>query len=200
MVYPFPKRRPPFKKSYTGLPRRNNGIRAREVRVIGLEGKPLGVFRTEEALAKAREAGLDLVEVAPGAIPPVCKILDFGKYLYEESKKQKKASKPASSKLKEIKFGATIEKNDYGTKLRHAEGFLSKGNKLKLHLTFRGREMENQGHGREIMANMVKDLDHIALADGPPQLSGRNLLVLMTPLPVNKRVLKYHYKPGEDTP
>ncbi len=199
---PFFKKKPSnrysdARRNNSNLPRKNGGIRAKEVRVVGSDGSQIGVLKIEEALTLAKNSGLDLVEIAPKAQPPVCKILDFGKYLYEEGKKQKKNQKPAATKLKEIKLGATIEKNDYNTKLRHAEEFLYKGNKLKLHLTFRGREMENQTLGREVIANMVKDLLHMATQDAPPNLSGRNLFVLLTPLPANKRVLKYNRKDEE---
>ena len=123
--------------------RRNDRIRATEVRVIGPEGTNLGVMAPRKALELAKKVGLDLIEVSPSARPPVCRILDFGKFLYEESKKAKE-TKQASTKLKEVKFRVGIGEHDFVTKLRRAEGFLDHGNKVKLTLQFRGRENEHR--------------------------------------------------------
>lgn len=176
-------------------PRKNRQIRVREVRLIGPEGKQVGVIPTDEALALAKRYGLDLVEISPKVRPPICKILDFGKYMYEEGKKQKK---PSAAKLKEIKLRVRTEAHDYSTKLRRAEEFLSKGSKVKLTLMFRGRELSNKELGFEVINKMVVDLEHIGSKDSPPNMSGRNLNVLISPLPANKRVLKYTLKSEEN--
>ena len=126
----FPKKSkkpsPFFKKQFSNSPRKNKQIRAREVRVIGADGKQVGILPLQDALDAAQNAGLDLVEISPNAQPPVCKIVDFGKYMYEEGKKSK-SNKSASAKLKEIKLGALIGDGDFETKRRQAEGFLFKG-------------------------------------------------------------------------
>lgn len=150
----------------------------------------------------AKAAGLDLVEISANATPPVCRILDFGKYMYEEAKKKKenKAKAAPSSKIKEVKFRVRTEEHDYMTKLRHAEEFLYKGNKLKLSLMFRGREMEHQELGLEVVKRMVSDLVHVGHADSPPRAAGRNISLIMTPLPVSKRVLKFNESVSEGDP
>jgi len=145
---------------------------------------------TKEALSIALEAGLDLVEVAAQARPPVCRIMDFGKYVYEQQKKNKD-SKGTQSKTKEVKFRPRVEQHDFMTKLRHAESFLNKGHKVKLTLSFRGREMAHTEIGFVTIRRAIADLDHIATADNQPRLIGRNINVMMTPLPANRRELKY---------
>ena len=181
--------------------RRNQRIRASEVRVIGPEGDQLGLMSSGEAYQLAQRAGLDLVEVAAQARPPVCRIMDFGKYVYEQQKKSKE-SKATGSKVKEVKFRVRIEQHDFLTKLRHAEEFLDKGNKVKLTLFFRGREMAHQDLGYDTIRRAIKDLDHIGTADNEPRLMGRNIIVMMSPLPVNKRKLIYNVsdEPVADEP
>lgn len=176
--------------------RRNDRIRAQEVRVIGPEGKNLGVLPTREALQLAQSVGLDLIEISPGATPPVCRILDYGKFLYEESKK-KKDSKPHAAKLKEVKFRVGIDTHDFETKLRHAEQFLFDGNKVKLNLTFRGREMEHKELGFERMKAAVKELEHVGHPDSDSKLVGRNITVIMSPLPTSRRKLKFNQPEAE---
>lgn len=171
--------------------RRNDRIRAAEVRVIGPEGTNLGVMQPRKALELAKKVGLDLIEVSPSARPPVCRILDFGKFLYEESKKQKD-SKQASTKLKEVKFRVAIGEHDFETKLRRAEGFLDHGNKVKLTLQFRGRENEHRELGFERVKLAAKELSGIATADSEPRLVGRQVTQLLSPLPEAKRVLKFN--------
>ena len=171
--------------------RRNERIRAPEVRVIGPDGNQLGVMHPKEALTIAKRAGLDLVEVSATARPPVCRILDYGKYQYEQSKKQKE-SKSSSQKIKEIKLRVRIDTHDYMTKIRRAEEFLDKGNKLKVTLQFRGREMEHKDLGFEKVKQAVTDLGHIGTADMEPKLVGRSVSVVMSPLPEGKRHMKYH--------
>ena len=173
--------------------RRNHRIKVPQVRVISPEGKQLGVIDTAKAVNLALEVGLDLVEVAPNATPPVCRIMDFGKYVYEESKKTSH-SKSTASKIKEIEFSARIEQNDFFTKLRHAEEFLDHGNKVKLRLKFRGREMAHTEIGFDVMKRAVSELAGMGHPDADPKLIGRNIHVMLTPLPVNTRKLKWHVK------
>jgi translation initiation factor IF-3 len=171
--------------------RRNDRIRATEVRVIGPEGTNLGVMAPRKALELAKKVGLDLIEVSPSARPPVCRILDFGKFLYEESKKQKD-TKQTSTKLKEIKFRVSIDSHDFETKLRRAEGFLDHGNKVKLTLQFRGRENEHRELGYDRVKLASKELEGVASADSEPRLVGRQVTQILSPLPAGKRVLKFN--------
>lgn len=171
--------------------RRNDRIRAAEVRVIGPEGTNLGVMAPRKALELAKKVGLDLIEVSPSARPPVCRILDFGKFLYEESKKAKD-TKQASTKLKEVKFRVAIGEHDFVTKLRRAEGFLDHGNKVKLTLQFRGRENEHRQLGFERVKLAAKELEGVATADSDPRLVGRQVTQILSPLPGAKRVLKFN--------
>lgn len=150
----------------------------------------IGVMQTKKALDLAKSVGLDLVEVAPNSRPPVCRILDFGKYSYEQSKKQKE-SKSTTQKLKEVKFRVKIDTHDYLTKIRRAEDFLDKGNKLKLTLMFRGREMEHTDLGFETIKRAIKDLDSMATADIDPRLAGRNISVTLSPLPTSRRKKRF---------
>jgi len=153
---------------------------------------------TKEALGIAQEAGLDLVEVAAQARPPVCRIMDFGKYVYEQQKKGKD-HKSAPSKTKEVKFRPNVERHDFMTKLRRAEEFLNRGNKVKLTLSFRGREMAHTEVGFDTIRRAVKELDHMATPDNEPRLVGRNINIMMSPLPANKRKPKYILE-DEETP
>ena len=190
-------RNPLVRKSYNrynrgpkGL-RRNERIKSNEVRVIGPEGTNLGLMHSSKALELAKNAGLDLIEISPQAKPPVCRILDFGKYLYEESKKQKD-NKQVTNKLKEVKFRVSIDKHDFDTKLRHAEQFLYKGNKVKLSLQFRGRENEHRQLGFNRLNLAAKELSGVSSADDSPRLVGRQVGMVLSPLPVQKRKLKYN--------
>jgi len=179
--------------------RRNHRIKAEQIRVISPEGKQLGILATGKALQLAQQFNLDLVEVAPEATPPVCRIMDFGKYMYEESKKHSHA-KTTASKIKEIEFSVRIEPNDFLTKLRHAEEFLDHGNKVKLRLKFRGREMAHTDMGFAVVNRALNELSTMGHPDGPPKLTGRNIYVMLTPLPVNRRKLKLHVRESEPTP
>jgi translation initiation factor IF-3 len=178
-------------------PRKNDRIRVPEVRLIGSNGQQIGVIATREALQMARSEGLDLLEVSPNAQPPVCRILDYGKYMYEESKKQK-GSKSTGTKLKEVKLRTRIETHDYVTKLRHAEEFLNDGNKVKLSLFFRGREMEHPELGMETIMRAINDLKHIGTADNEPRHIGRNIILTLSPLPPNKRKLIFNAPDEEE--
>jgi translation initiation factor IF-3 len=180
------------------LIRVNHRIRAREVRVInGSTGEQLGVLKLPDALRKAEELGLDLVEVAPNAIPPVCRIVDFGKYRYELAK-QEKDKKSHAGKVKEVKFRVNIDNHDYLTKIRHAEEFLDKGNKLKVQLQFRGRQMAHQELGMAVVLRVKEDLATMGNVDMEPKLVGRAINMVMSPLPANKR--KRRFKPMEFEP
>lgn len=174
-----------------GYIRKNERIRAREVRLIGPDSKQIGILPTSEALSMARQHGLDLVEVSSSTRPPICRILDFGKYKYEQSKKSK-VSKQQSSKIKEVKLRVRIEQHDYITKLRHAEDFLYKGHKLKISLIFRGRENEHKDLGFEIVNRAIQDLIQVGHKDSEPKLAGRNIIVTLSPQPANQRTLKYN--------
>lgn len=171
--------------------RRNDRIRAAEVRVIGPEGTNLGVMSPKKALELAQKVGLDVIEVSPAARPPVCRILDFGKFLYEESKKAKE-TKQHSTKLKEVKFRVSIGQHDFETKLRRAENFLHHGNKVKLTLQFRGRENEHRELGFNRVNLAKEELAGVSTADSPPKLVGRQVTAILSPLPEAKRVLKFN--------
>jgi len=176
--------------------RRNARIRVPEIRVISPEGKQLGILPTPKALALAQQFGLDLVEVAPNAQPPVCRIMDFHKYVYEEQKKTNH-SKSTASKIKEIEFTARIAENDFMTKVRHAEGFLDEGSKVKLRLKFRGREMAHTEIGFEVIKRALGELSGMGHPDSDPRLMGKQINVMLTPHPANKRKAKYLEKGGE---
>src|SRR5438046_6430623 len=186
----------PFRRSGDGSNlqpqiRVNGRIRAREVRVIlGSTGEQFGVLRLNDALRKAQTLGLDLVEVAPNANPPVCKIVDFGKFRYDISK-QSKDKKPASSRLKEIKFRVNIDEHDYLTKVRHAEEFLDRGNKVRVQLQFRGREMAHQELGTQLAEKVRKDLAGMSQVETEPKITGRNLTMTLTQLPANRRKRRF---------
>ncbi|HTX66495.1 MAG TPA: translation initiation factor IF-3 [Opitutaceae bacterium] len=179
--------------------RRNHRIKAEQVRVISPEGKQLGILATGKALQLAQQFNLDLVEVAPNVAPPVCRIMDFGKYMYEESKKHSHA-KTTASKIKEIEFSVRIEHNDFITKLRHAEEFLDHGNKVKIRLKFRGREMARTEMGFDMVNRALTELGSMGHPDGPPKLTGRNIYVMLTPLPINRRKLKFHSRESAAAP
>ena len=169
----------------------NQRIRAREVRVIvAASGQQLGVLKIQDALRAAQNAGLDLVEVAPTANPPVCRIVDFGKFKYEISK-QDKEKKQASSKLKEIKFRVNISEHDYETKLRHAEEFLDRGNKVRVQLQFRGRENAHKDLGVNLMKKISEDLLTMSNVEQAPKLMGRAITMTLAPLPAAKRKRKF---------
>jgi translation initiation factor IF-3 len=154
--------------------------------ILGSTGQQLGVMRLQDALRQAQTMGLDLVEVAPQANPPVCRIVDYGRFKYEAAK-QDKASRNASSKLKEIKFRVNIDHHDYETKLRHGEEFLDKGNKVRVQLQFRGREMAHQDLGMALMGRIKQDLSSMASVEQEPKLQGKSVTMTLAPLPANKR-------------
>jgi translation initiation factor IF-3 len=154
-----------------------------------------------EGMTEARKRGLDLVEVNPAANPPVCKILDYGKYLYNLSKKEKDTKKNASAtRLKELTFHMNIAEHDYEMKMRHAEEFMWKGMKVKLQVKFRGREMMHQDIGMNLVRRMRTDLSQIGVADAEPKLIGKSINLMLSPLPIRKRVRKFSHEdePAQD--
>jgi len=176
--------------------RRNARIKEPEIRVISPEGKQLGIMQTERALALAQQFNLDLVEMAATAKPPVCRIMDFGKYIYEEQKEASHA-KSTTTKLKEIEFTPRIAGGDFLTKIRHAEEFLSHGNKVKLRLKFRGREMAHTEIGFALMQKALAELEGMGHPDNQAKLMGKQINIMLTPLPENKRKRKYTLEADE---
>jgi translation initiation factor IF-3 len=161
----------------------NERIGVREVRVIGDDGEQLGVLATRDALTKARELGLDLVEVSPTSRPPVCRIMDYGKYKYEQAKKTRTSRKRQhQGVLKEIKLRPKIEKHDYEFKKKHIVEFLEHGDKVKITLMFRGREMAHADLGRKLLAQLTEELKEIGKVEAPPRQEGRLMILLMSPV------------------
>ena len=165
--------------------------------IVASTGQQLGVMKLSDAIRHAQTMGLDLVEVAPTANPPVCRIVDYGKFKYEASKHERE-KKNASSKLKEIKFRVNIDDHDYETKLRHAEEFLDKGNKVRVQLQFRGREMAHQELGMELMEKIKRDLTTMANVEMEPKLMGKSVTMTLAALPQNKR--KRHFIHNDKLP
>jgi translation initiation factor IF-3 len=158
------------------------------VRLVGPDGDQIGVVATQEALRMAREVDLDLVEVAPQANPPVCRIMDYGKFKYERDIRQKEARKKQSrTELKEIKFRPKIDAHDYGTKKGHVERFLRGGHKVKVTIMFRGREMTHTELGRKILDRLVGDLGEMVTVESMPKQEGRNMIMVISP---NKRYME----------
>ena len=160
----------------------NDRIRATEVRLVGPDGSQVGIVRLQDALRIARELDLDLVEVAPQANPPVCRLLDYGKYRYELGLKAKEAKrKQAQVQVKEMKMRPKIDRHDYGTKKGHIERFLGQGNKVKLTIMFRGREMAHPELGQKILERLAVDLEPLAHVEVPSKLDGRNMTMVFAP-------------------
>ena len=160
----------------------NEQIRDKEVRLIGEDGEQLGIFSAKEAYMKAQEAGLDLVKIAPTAKPPVCKIVDYGKYRYDQMRREKEAKKKQKvTELKEIRLSPNIDSNDLNTKANAARKFLTKGDKVKVTLRFRGREMAHSEIGEELLLKFAAECADIAVADKAPKLEGRFMNVFLSP-------------------
>ncbi|MBU1037487.1 MAG: translation initiation factor IF-3 [Candidatus Omnitrophica bacterium] len=154
--------------------RTNNRIRAREVRLVGADGEPLGVMATPDAVKCAEEAGLDLVEVAPTAVPPVCRIIDYSKYKYEQEKREKEARKKQRVvHIKEVRMGPKIGEHDYQFKLHNLEDFLKRGDKVKVTMMFKGREMSHVDLGRKILDRLASDISAVGEIEESPRLEGR---------------------------
>ena len=164
--------------------------------ILGSTSEQLGVMKLSDALRKAQSLGLDLVEVAPTANPPVCKIVDFGKFRYDISK-QEKDKKTSGTKLKEIKFRVNIDDHDYLTKIRHGEGFLDKGNKVRVQLQFRGREMAHQEFGMQLMEKVRDDLSGMSQVEMEPKIAGRNVTMTLSPLPAARRKKRFSLPANE---
>ena len=162
-------------------PNINHEIEARTVRLVDENGEMCGVVSTRDAIEQAERAGLDLVEVSPNAEPPVCKILDYGKYKYELQKKASEAKKKQKIvELKEVKIRPTTEEHDYQVKLKNARKFLSAGNKVKFSMRFRGREMAHQQVGMDVMLRLQKDVEDLGVVDLHPKMEGRQMLMIIS--------------------
>ena len=160
----------------------NGEIRCKEVRLVGLDGEPIGVVAIEEALDRALKAGVDLVGISPNAEPPVCRIMDFGKFLYEKSKSQKEQKKKQKQvQIKEIKFRPGTDEGDYQVKLRNLIRFLEEGDKAKVTLRFRGREMAHQDLGMNVLERVKNDLEELAVVESFPKVEGRQAVMMLAP-------------------
>ena len=176
----------PEEKLHIARPLRiNDQIRIRQVRVIDEDGSQLGVMPTENALGLARQKGLDLIEVSPTAVPPVCRISDYGRLKYEQSKKDKDARKKQKNwELKEVKLRPKIENHDYETKARMAERLLLDGGKVKVTIMFRGREITYTSFGKRLLDRMAVDMTPIATVEREAKLEGKNMFMILAPRPV----------------
>jgi translation initiation factor IF-3 len=164
--------------------RTNRRIRAREVRVVGSDGSQLGVMPIEAALERARTEGLDLVEISPMAAPPVCKIMDYGKFKYEEKKKASESRRAqVTVQLKEVKLRPKTEEHDYEFKVRNMRRFLEEGNKAKVVIQFRGREITHKSQGTVILDDVAKDLQDISVVEQAPRMEGRLMFMILAPTP-----------------
>ena len=168
----------------------NERIRAPRVRVVTAEGVQLGIVATRDALVKAKELGLDLVEVAPNADPPVCRIIDYGKYKYMQAKQQKN-SKSKVVRMKEVKLRIGTDVNDYNVKMGRTEQFLDHGHKVRFQLRFKGRENAHQQMGLDVMAKVAEDMKTMARVDQPAKLVGNTVSMVLSPLPNGQRVKKF---------
>jgi translation initiation factor IF-3 len=177
------------------LQRRNGKIRAREVRVLDETKQPLGVMPLGDALRLAQRKGMDLIEIAPTATPPVCRIIEYGKFQYEESKKKKESqARQPANQIKELQLSANIDPHDFGVKLNHAIEFLCDHMKVRIKLRFRGRQRAHKEFGFEVVNKFVQETAAFGRADSPPKMLGdRDLNVIISPLPRDKRAKR----PGE---
>ncbi|MBT52480.1 MAG: translation initiation factor IF-3 [Mameliella sp.] len=163
-------------------PRVNDRIRAPEIRLIGAEGENVGVVTPARAMEMAEQAGLDLVEISPNAAPPVCKIMDFGKFKYETQKREAEARKKQKIiEVKEVKFRPNTDIHDYGVKMRNVFKFLENGDKVKITLRFRGREMAHQNLGRELLERVAEDVKEIGKVENMPRMEGRQMVMMIGP-------------------
>ena len=165
-------------------PRVNDRIRAPEIRLIGADGENIGVVTPARAMDLADEAGLDLVEISPNATPPVCKIMDFGKFKYEQQKRESEARKKQKTiEVKEVKFRPNTDTHDYDVKMRNVFKFLENGDKVKVTLRFRGREMAHQNLGRELLERVAEDTKERGKVENMPKMEGRQMIMMIGPLP-----------------
>ena len=178
------------------MTRVNDRIRAPKVRVVNANGEQLGVMSSRDALIKAKSVGLDLVEIAGQADPPVCKIIDYGKYKYTQAK-LKKGVKKTSAKMKEVKFRVGTGEHDYNIKLGRAETFLEGNHKVRFVLQFRGRENAHKDLGFVVLKRIIEDLKTMAAVDQAPRLNGRAVAMILSPLPAHQRKRHFHLYHGE---
>ena len=158
----------------------NEQIRDREIRMIGEDGEQLGIMSAREAMKIAQEAELDLVKIAPAAKPPVCKIIDYGKYKYEQARKEKEAKKKQKTvEVKEVRLSPNIDTNDLNTKINNAKKFISKGNKVKVTLRFRGREMAHVQQSKHILDDFAETLADVAVVEKPAKMEGRAMSMVL---------------------
>ena len=158
----------------------NEQIRDREIRLIGEDGEQLGIMSARDAMKLAREANLDLVKIAPAAKPPVCKIIDYGKYKYEQARKEKEAKKKQKTvEVKEVRLSPNIDTNDLNTKINNAKKFISKGNKVKVTLRFRGREMAHVQQSKHILDDFAETLADVAVVEKPAKMEGRAMSMVL---------------------
>src|SRR5512140_2111563 len=164
--------------------RTNRRIKAREVRVVGPDAEQLGVLPIDQALARAQELGMDLVEVSPTAKPPVCKIMDYGKFKYLEKKKQNEAKKKqVVVQLKEVKLRPRTEEHDYATKIKKVREFLEESNKARITVMFRGREMSHRELGQKVLQRIIEELRDVAVIESAPRMEGRQMFMILAPNP-----------------
>ncbi|MGN0558056.1 MAG: translation initiation factor IF-3 [Acutalibacteraceae bacterium] len=162
----------------------NEEIRDKEIRVIGPDGSQLGILSASQALNMASEKNLDLVKIAPQATPPVCKIMDYGKYRFEQAKREKEARKNQHViDIKEVRLSLNIDTHDFNTKLNNALKFIKKGDKVKVSIRFRGREMGHPEHGYDTMQRFADACSEVAVVEKPAKLEGRNMLMFLAPKP-----------------
>jgi len=160
----------------------NESIRARQVRLIGQNGDQLGIKTKQEALDLAKNANLDLVLVAPNAKPPVCRIMDYGKFRYEQQKKEKEARKNQKViNIKEIRLSPSIEEHDFNTKLKNARKFLEKGDKVKASIRFRGRAITHSELGRQVLERLAKECEEVGVIEAMPKMEGRSMFLVLAP-------------------
>jgi translation initiation factor IF-3 len=165
----------------------NRNIRAKEVRVIDPDGNQIGVIPTYKAIAVANDFGLDLVEISPNATPPVCKIMDYGRFKYERTKKKQEAKKKQTTfQLKEIKVRPKTGEHDLNTKINHIKKFLDKKDKVKVTVIFRGREITLTNLGNELLEKIVQETEEVALLEQPPKFEGRTMVMVLAPKPLSK--------------
>ncbi|RDC71683.1 translation initiation factor IF-3 [Rhodovulum sp. 12E13] len=164
-------------------PRVNARIRAPEIRLIGPDGQNVGVVKPERALELAEQVGLDLVEISPNATPPVCKIMDFGKFKYEQQKREAEAKKKQKTiEVKEVKFRPNTDSHDYDVKMRNVTRFLEAGDKVKVTLRFRGREMAHQNLGRDLLERVAEDVKTLGKVENMPKMEGRQMVMMIGPI------------------
>ena len=160
----------------------NGQIRDREVRLIGADGEQKGVVSIQVAMRAAEDAGLDLVKIAPQAVPPVCKVLDYGKYRFEQQKKEKEAKKNQKVvEVKETRLSLNIDTNDFNTKVKAAQKFLNDGNRVKVSVRFRGREMAHTDIGKDLLVRFAEQCAEVATLDKEPKLEGRSMSIFLSP-------------------